>query len=310
VDDNYLFGNDEDIKYMKEIIQSQFTIQDNGPISNLLGIRIERGDEELKLSQRFYAEKLLEEVGMTECKTVNTPAIEEDLNRENSPLLTDRNNYRKLVGCLIYLSNTSRPDIAYAVNRCARRVSEPKEVDLIAAKRVLRYIKGTLDYKIIYKKNSMNPISYSDASYADDVETRKSTSGFVLMMNGGPIFWKSKKQPIVSLSSAESELIALTSAAKEAIWFNRLIKEVTGKDQPFQMLEDNQSTIKFCKNFKLSERTKHIEVRYYFVKEKLEKKELSINYCPTEEMTADILTKPLNSIAFARHRKGLGISAS
>ena len=152
--------------------------------------------------------------------------------------------YRQAVGSLNYLATCTRPDIAYAVNYVSRGMQNPTNLDWIAVKRIFRYLQGTRKTGIIYKKGGSNILSgFSDASYAPEASDRKSTSGYVFTMNGGAISWKSKRQPIISLSSMEAEYIALSTAAKEGMWLRKLENSILGKLDPITIQEDNQSTI-------------------------------------------------------------------
>jgi hypothetical protein len=215
--------------------------------------------------------------------------------------------YRQAIGSLLYLSKCTRPDITFAVNQVAQRVENPIKSDWIKVKRIFRYLAGTLNYGLCYQRNIQSRLyGYSDASYAMN-EDRKSTSGYLFIANGAAISWKSRKQPIVSTSSMEAEYIALASAAKEALWIRKLNLELKKDNIPIEVKEDNQSCIKFAHDFIHSERTKHIDVRYYFIREKVENKELLITYCPSNEMIADTLTKALGPILFAKFVTAMGL---
>lgn len=180
------------------------------------------------------------------------------------------------------------------------------EEDWIAVKRIFQYLQGTKNYAIHYQNRKIALFGYSDASYAE-TEDRKSTSGFVFMKNGGAITWRSKKQSIVSLSSMEAEYIALCDATKEATWLQRLEHDVEGIKESILILEDNQSTINTAKKEIFNFRTKHIDVRFHFVREKVEDGTIKINYCPTTDMVADTFTKPLGRVLFQNFRSGMGL---
>ena len=184
-------------------------------------------------------------------------------------------------------------DIAYAVGAVARQMHNPTMEDWNSIKRIFRYLQATRNYCLKYSVENSEIIGYSDASYAPVANDRKSTSGFFFISNGA-ISWRSKKQPIISLSSMEAEYIALADAAKEGIWLNRIEKEIFPENTPkVILLEDNQSTIKTAKNEIVNERSKHIDVRYHFIRENVRANNLEICYCPTDQMVADALTKPL-----------------
>jgi len=187
-------------------------------------------------------------------------------------------------------------------------MKEPTEKDWMNVKRILRYLQSTKTMKIIYSNHSNDQqiTGYCDASYAEDRKDRKSTSGYLFMKANGPISWKSKKQPIVSLSSMEAEYIALTSAAQEALWLKKLNKELE-MEQIMIIYEDNQSTIKTSKDEIHNQRSKHIDVRYHFIREMIKQKEIEVTYLPTDQMLADILTKPLGSNKVNQLTNGMGL---
>ena len=181
-------------------------------------------------------------------------------------------------------------------------------------KRVLRYLKGTINHALIYsngESNSNNAIvGYDDASYAPNSLDRKSISGYIFMFNNGPISWRTKKQAITALSSCEAEYISLTEAAKESEWLRQLHTELhPGYNQPIIIFEDNQSTIKISTNNIFSNRTKHIDVRFHFIRELISNNQIKLIYCSTNDMIADALTKSLQKIKFNHFRKLMNIDA-
>ncbi len=221
-----------------------------------------------------------------------------------------------------YLVTTTRPDIAFAVSAMARHVNQPLEKHWSQIKRIFRYLKGTINYALVYSKNNNNTnsnnvnhnninnsiIGYSDASYAPNFEDRKSIGAYIFLFNNGPISWSSKKQPIIALSSCEAEYIALTECAKEALWLGNLHKELNPKsNEPFILYEDNQSSIKIASNNIFSNRTKHIDVKYHFIRDLVNNKKIKLLYCPTNIMIADALTKGLLKVKFNQLRKLMGI---
>jgi hypothetical protein len=217
--------------------------------------------------------------------------------------------YKQAIGSLNYLATRTRPDIAFAVNRAARAMQNPKEKDWIAVKRIFRYLQGTKNLSLRYLNEKGGVTGYSDASYASEMTDRKSISGYVFMKGEGAISWRSKKQSIVSLSSMESEYIALTDAIKDGIWINRLeIDMDPEKLKTVVIMEDNQSTIKIAQNDIHNDRSKHIDTRYHFVREQVTNGILKLQYCPTEEMIADTFTKPLLKTKFDYFCKRLGLT--
>ena len=167
----------------------------------------------------------------------------------------------------MYLSVCSRPDIAFAVGSLARHSAKPGKSHWTAVKRVLRYLSGTINQGIIFRRSeSASIVGYSDADWAGDRQDRKSTSGYLFQIAGGPISWRSKKQDTVALSTAEAEYVALSFASQETIWLRRLTSELNSPpDGPTTILEDNQSAIAMARNPQFHGRAKHIDIRHHFI---------------------------------------------
>lgn len=314
VDDMILAGRDKTrIKGVKRDLSSKFDIKDLGKLSYFLGISIIQNQEERKtwMGQPAYTEKLLTKMGMHDCKPVKTPVEPGShlVKGTEKDTAVDRELYQSLVGSLMYLATCTRPDIAYAVGTLARFSSNPNTTHWTAAKRVLRYLKGTSNLGIVFKgEESGNCMGYSDADWAGDREDRKSTSGYLFQIAGGPVSWKSKKQDTVALSTAEAEYMALSCAAQESIWMRRLNSELGNPPQgPTIILEDNQSAIAMAKNPQFHGRAKHIDIRHHFVREQVSDGTIELKYCPTREMVADILTKGLAQEQFCLLRGMAGM---
>jgi hypothetical protein len=308
VDDCILIAKEENLPKLKQVLSEEFKMKDMGEMKVIVGIQVERNKEETRIFQTNYIQNMLIQFGMEDCKGSDTPlAIVTDRSQVNQDLskFEDVTKYREVIGKLNYLSTCTRPDISYAVSQVSRAMQDPTQEDWKNAKRIMRYLKKTMDTKIIFKNLKEELQGYSDASYAADKKDRKSHSGYVFTMNGGPISWKSKKQPIVALSSMEAEYIALSEAAKEALWLKKLKDDLQENRNILTIYEDNQSCIKTASDVIRNERSKHIDVRFHFLRELVESKEIQITYCPTQQMIADMLTKSLGNIAHQRHAKRL-----
>jgi hypothetical protein len=182
---------------------------------------------------------------------------------------------------------------------------DPTDDDWLSVKRIFCYLQGTKNLKLKFSATNSEILGYSNASYAPYAIDRKSTSGYIFISNG-PISWRSKKQSIVALSSMEAEYIALVDAAKEGLWLNRLEKEIYSKTSPkVVLMEDNQSAIKMAKNEILNDRSKHIDVRFHFIRQHVIDGSVELRYCPTDEMVADALTKPLERVKLCQHVAGM-----
>jgi len=209
--------------------------------------------------------------------------------------------YRSLVGGLLYLSNTTRPDIAYSVNRLARFLTNPGKLHWQAAKKVLRYLKGTCDLGLVFSgKYTLS--GYADASWADNVDNRRSTAGFMVCGETGTqgtYHWQTKLLATPCQSSTEAEYATVTFAANEMV-FQRGLSKSLGYEQisPTIINEDNQSCIALAENPVFHARTKHIELKHHVIRYYIETKQIKLAYCPTKEQLADILTKPLKTHRF------------
>jgi hypothetical protein len=219
--------------------------------------------------------------------------------------------YRHMVASLTYLT-TTKPDISYFVSLLSQFMVKPHEIHWNAAKAVLRYLKGTLDYGIKYTDASdVKLIGYSDSDWAGNLDDRKSTTGYAFNIGSRVVSWSSKKHPTISLSSTEEKYKALCTTTCEVVWLRRLLQDVgEERKEPTMMRCDNQSSINIAKNPIFHARTRHVEAQYHFVKEKLQSNEITLMYCNTSENVADIFTKPLGKIKFELFREMLGVEVN
>lgn len=225
-----------------------------------------------------------------------------------SELLPNNQQYQKAIGCLLYISVNTRPDISACI--LAQKVTSPTKEDWNEIKRTLKYLKGTasLALQLGITGNQDKLTGYADANWAEDRDTRKSNSGYIFKLFDGPISWRCKRQPCVALSSTEAEFIALSEACKEAQWLRRLLTDFQMKcDNPTTIYEDNQSCLKQIVEEKFSDRSKHVDTKYHFVKDHVERGEVNCVYCPTEDMLADMLTKPLAGPRLKKLRELCGL---
>ena len=314
VDNIILAGRDE--KRLQEIkgdFSKKFDIKDLGELKYFLGMKVvqDKGNNYIWIGQPAYTKNLLKSYGMQDSNPTSTPV---DVNSKLQPAKdTDeplnQTKYQSAVGSLMYLAVSTRPDISYAVNNLARFNSNPQKEHWTALKRVLRYLNGTINHGLLYKQGGPERlVGYSDADWAGDLSDRKSTSGYIFMFSGGPVSWSSKKQKCVALSTAEAEYVALSAAVQECIWLRQLEAELSStNDVPTLIFEDNQSTIGMAKNPQFHGRAKHIDIRHHFVREQLAHGTIQLKYCPTTEMTADILTKGLNRERYSKLREKASI---
>jgi len=294
-----------------EAVTSRFKARELGRPTYFLGLHLVHNDEEgtLHVHQEQYVKTLLGRFGMTEAKPVRLPiGAGARLERAGEPLTgEDPNLYQELVGCLNYLATATRPDIAFAVGRLSRFVSAPMVAHLAAAKVVLRYLAGTKAKGLCYQREG-DLMGYSDADFAADKDTRRSTSGNIFLFKGAAVSWVSKLQGSVATSTTEAEYVSAGMAAKELIWLQRLCGYVTGEAPEVLLLCDSQSALAMMGNAVSSVRTKHIDVVHHFVREKVASGELKVSYVNTTDMTADALTKPLGTSAFDKCAAEMGLT--
>ncbi|XP_039131843.1 secreted RxLR effector protein 161-like [Dioscorea cayenensis subsp. rotundata] len=215
--------------------------------------------------------------------------------------------YRQLVGSLIYLTLT-HPDLAYAVVVASRYMQNPKKPHLESVRRILRYLKGTTVYGILYRKGERCQVTgYCDADYAGDCDTRRSTTGYIFSLGSGAVSWCSKRQATVSLSTTEAEYRAAAMAAQESTWLMQLLKDLHQPIEQVILHCDNRSAVCLAENPMFHARTKHIEVHYHFLREKVLQGEIYMKLTPTEDQIADIFTKGFNTKKFEDIRTQLGI---
>ena len=301
VDDMIITGDNlEEIKRLEQKLSGDFEMKNLGGLKYFLGIEVSRNKNGIFLSQRKYVLDLLTEVGMLECKPADTPSVKNvklDVNRSNKSVNKER--YQRLVGKLIYLSHT-RPDIAYAVSIVSQFMHNPAEEHMEAVMRIIRYLKGTPGRGIKFIKHGHTEIiGYTDTDWAGNIIDRKSTAGYFTFVGGNLVTWRSKKQNVVALSSAEAEFRGMVKGVCELLWLKKLVIELGFKpEKEMQLFCDNKATIDISHNPMQHDRTKHIEVDRHFIKEKLDSRIISLPFVRSQEQVADILTKAVGSKEF------------
>lgn len=299
VDDFFLLSNSDSMKSnFKKELKTKFIVKDLGLLRDCLGMRVTQNKDGITLDQTKYIEKLISKFGMSDAISVTTP-LELGL-KLTLPEKEDENPevpFQELIGSLMYISICTRPDIAHAVSYLSQFNAHYGGVHWKAAKRVLRYLKGTKDMKLHFKSDSqLYPTGYADADYGNNLVDRRSYTGFMFMMSGAPVSWEARKQRTVALSTTEAEYMALGEACKEAIYLKTLINETFGITQAITIYTDNQSSIKLAHNNTYHARTKHIDIRHHFIRDSLSHHNLQIQYIHTNDMVADVLTKPLSKL--------------
>jgi hypothetical protein len=310
VDDMVVASEDEQvIKFVFSSIQKHFEIVDLGDISHFLEMGVERDQNgDFFNNQECYINSIVESSGLADAKVSKFPLDTGYEKIEDSKKLGDNKLYQKLIGQLLYVAVNSRPDISASVSILSQKISCPTKTDLNELKRVVRYLKGTSNMKLCISGKEDGLHGFSDANWAESRNDRKSNSGYLFKYNGGTVSWACRKQQSVALSTCEAEFYALAETCKEFLWLKNLLKDF-GYEQlePYVIEVDNQSCIKIVEGQKFSNRTKHIDTRFHFVKELQDKNVVKLKYCPTENNVADLLTKPLGSVKLSNLRKMAGL---
>jgi hypothetical protein len=242
---------------------------------------------------------------MMDCKPVTTPlATNVQLTKADSPLpqvtpdTAFIRQYQSAVGALMYAMMGTRPDLAFAVASLSQFSSNPGQPHWDSIKHVLRYIRGTTGYKLTYGSRPGTSLlfdGYCDSDWGSNIDDRRSITGYVFMLGGGAVSWQSKKQPTVALSSVEAEYMAATQAAREALWWQKLLHELGVARHPTTIIHsDSQGSIALSKNPEHHARSKHIDIRHHFIREQVVANHISLQYMSTEDMLADVMTKPLS----------------
>uniref|UniRef100_A0AAV1U342 Polyprotein n=1 Tax=Peronospora matthiolae TaxID=2874970 RepID=A0AAV1U342_9STRA len=289
----------EHIASIKNSLMEDFSIKDLGDLKYCLGIEIHRKREDgtIKMNQKAYIKRLSEKFGVENCKDVHTPADSNSklIKMGQEEAFVPKYPYRELVGVLMYIATCTRPDIAHAVGEVAKFFERYDKSHWTAAKRILKYLKTTQDLSIVFSGiNKGELIGFADANWAGDLDTRRSTTGYVFFLNGSVISWNSERQPTVATSSTEAEYMSLYSATQEAIWLRGLLKDLNYcAKNATTIFQDNQGCIALAKNPVYHSRTKHIDVKFHFLRVKVSSAVIALEFKPTEEMVADGFNKAL-----------------
>lgn len=270
---------------------------------NFLGIRILRNFEDkiITIDQISAIENLVKKYNLENCKNFKTP-IEKNLNLERNCDENIKTNlpYKELLGSLMYIMMSSRPDICFSVSYFGKFQDCATDEHFKHLLRVLKYLKSTIDYKLHFCCFDNDLVGYTDADWANDTTDRKSVSGYCFKLFNNLISWSSKKQSLVTLSSTESEFVAVCVASCELLYIKNLLSDLEiDLLLPIVLFEDNQSTIKLLQNFENNCRCKHIDVKLHFVLDLVNKGIVKIDYVCTSEQIADIFTKSLSYEKFS-----------
>jgi hypothetical protein len=289
-----------------QLMQSEFSMKDLGPLHHFLGIEIQPTIDGLHLSQTHYAITILERAKMIDCKPMNTPLEAKTKIGSNDTPLDDPGYYRGLVGALQYLTLT-RPDLSYSVNYVSQFMHSPTVMHLKMVRRILRYVKGTIDVGLHFTSNTtLDLFAFSDADWAGCPTTRRSTTGYCTFLGGNIISWCAKKQHTVSRSSTEAEYRAMANTTAELTWLTFILNDLRiALASPPVLYCDNISALHMTINPVFHARSKHIELDYHFVRERVSLGLLVTHYIPTNDQVADLFTKPVSKSTLMRFQTKL-----
>lgn len=302
VDDILLAGNDSTISHIEQLLRDKFKLTKNEDVSHFLSFDISRNRDTrtFTMNQAGYVHDLVEQHNLEDARHVNTPCDDnfKFLMKNTDPTKTTNQPYCSLVGALLWLSNGTRPDISFAVNRLSSFMTSPTDEHWKAAQRVLIYARDTSDYLITLGGNDLTLNGHSDSDWAEQREDRRSTTGFMFCLGPSPVSWKSKRQPTIALSSTEAEYMALTDASREAIWWRSILSELLpiNLSHPTVIHYDNKGAGELAMNPCHHSRSKHIDVKHHFIRECISSSIICLKQVPTVSMLADILTKPLKKL--------------
>lgn len=320
VDDGLVVSNSvELIHKTRTALSTLYDVKWNSNPTEHLGIRITRDRPRrlLHLSQESYLQSVIDRFGMEHSNTVSTPLL-------NSTRLATASAeefaahsefpYRQIIGCLNHAAVNTRPDISHAVSQLAQHSSYYGATHITAAKHLLRYVKGTLDRGMLFKQHDVSPhllAGYADADYANDVNTRRSTTGYTITVGGSTVCWRSRRQRSVALSTTEAEYMAMGDCAKHLLWFRRLMYILTLRDVPTTAINtipttifnDNNGAVFLSKEAAINSRSKHIDIRHHFIRELVNQRVIHPAMIDTKQMPADSLTKAAGVLVIDRCRR-------
>ena len=317
VDDQLVASNSRSVlTKFKEDLNERFECTDNGPVNYLLGFNVHRDRRQRKLyvGQEFYIDSLLEKFDMTRCNPVKTPlppgykstaASDEEV--EEAKHL----EFPKIAGSVLYLSTITRPDISYAAGVLARYISRWSLIHFKAAKHLLRYLRGIIDLCLTFDATTGQDLllGFADADWGGCQDTRRSTSEYIFKTFGGLTSWRARRQPTVSLSTAEAEYLSSADPAKQAIWLRTLLEDLGfPQDSPTTIYNDNMGAILLSKNPVHHDRSKHISLRHHFLRDQVNDHTIKLEHVPSKENQADLFTKLLPTDLFKQLRNEIGLT--
>ncbi|KAH9106465.1 hypothetical protein AeMF1_017920 [Aphanomyces euteiches] len=302
------------MRSLTEELTCKYKIKDLGEVKRCLGMNVHSVEGGFFLEQSNTIQELLVRHGMAQVKSQPTPiGVDHGFYDEGDESEMSQTELREIVGSLLWLAGSTRPDISVAVNMLARHVSNHNVNHERGAKRISRYLAGTMDVGLLLIPNTEKDIKseiFCDADWAGNKTNRRSTSGCLMTVNGSSVAWYSKQQAVVALSTMEAEYIASSVGVQECLWIDQLMVELKLKNvAPTQLWNDNQSALKTMENDMAKSRAKHIDIRFHFIRDAVKSNKVRTGYCETGKMPADILTKPLSTELHMRLKPLLGMKS-
>ena len=294
----------------KSQFMKKWECRDLGEAKEFLGMKIRQDGKTISLSQTQYLKQVLERFRMQNCKFAKTPLPTGWRATENHEKATPefRLRYQAIIGSLLYLMIGTRPDIAFAVTRLAQYAANPSKEHMDKALYVCKYLAGTIDYELVFDGNSNKGLlAYCDSDYAGCTDTRRSITGYLVKIADGIICWQSHAQKTVALSSTEAEYMALSDCSRQIVWLQSLLGELGFSHTRTPIYGDNQGSMFIGSNPVQDRRTKHIDIRYHFIREKIVEGKVEVFFIQGDKNIADMFTKNLGNIKFKEFRSQLGI---
>jgi len=313
VDDSIFCGPDKElVNALKAKFMARWECRDLGDVTEFLRMRIVRKGSKVQIDQCAYLETVLERCGMQNCKFAATPLPAGYIPEPVSPdTVIDpelRSRYQTVIGSLLYLTLGTRPDIAFAVTKLAQFAARPTKEHLNKALYICRYLAGTRNYNTEYDgSGGEGLIACTDSDWASDHASPKSQTGFFLKLAGGAISWTSRAQRTIALSSTEAEYMVLSDCSRQVVWMHTLLGELSYPLYPIPICGDNQGSIFIASNPVTEKRSKHIDIRYHYIQEVVERKLVEIYFIDGDKNPADLLTKNLGHIKFLQFRPAYGL---
>jgi len=304
VDDIIVTGTDDEIIKTKSLINENFEATDVGEVDFIIGIKFVKCKDGYIIHQRKYLDEILNKFDINKynptSKTIPTESNELRSRKFNVT------KYKQAIGSVLYLVISTRPDILFSVSKASRRSDNPTYEDWYNVLKIFKYLKGNPNYGIKFTfTNNLNFNVYVDTDLGGDKETRRSTTGFIMLMNSAPTSWYSKLQHCVSVSTAESEYYGIHECARHCLWYRNVFKELGLKQDTITINTDNKAAIYNCENETINPKSKHIDLRYHSIRELIKKNYINLKYIKSENNLSDGFTKYLNSTLMTRFRNNI-----